>query len=160
MTQRRRTSGLDRSWQRDKRESLPGTENEDSPCILKLNHLSLYPALKTYITSKKKKNKDLPKSLWNNTIAALKRTKPKPQRVNQKKTSTKCNIYGYICHSRREILRRKQKLCNRGYKAGFKINWEFSQPWQLKQKVPGLSFSFTGAVLFRRISTNVNVILP
>jgi len=54
MTQRRRTSGLDRSWLRDKRESLPTTENEDCVCILKLNRLISHPALKSYITSKKK----------------------------------------------------------------------------------------------------------
>lgn len=36
MTQRRRTSGLDRSWLRDKWESLPATENEDSRLHFKI----------------------------------------------------------------------------------------------------------------------------
>lgn len=120
MTQRRRTSGLDRSWLRDKRESLPGTENEDSPCILKLNLLFLYPALETYITSKNE-YKDLPKSLWSNTISALKRTKPKPHRIKQKKPQQNATFMAPFVTPEERFQGGSRNLCNRSHKAGFKL---------------------------------------
>jgi len=149
MTQRRGTSGLERSWLRDKRESLPAMGDEEPICILKLNRHFFGPVPRTCITSKEKQ-KDLPTHLHSNLDYYFKQNKTKTtDSKTEKRIHTKqLHLWLHFVTPDKRTGGGSGKLCNRGYKTGFWIKREFSQPWQLKQKAPNLSFYFSGAALF------------
>lgn len=159
MTQRRGTSGLKRSWLRDKRESLPAMGDEEPICILKLNRHFFGPVPRTCITSK-----EICLHAYTATwIITLNRTKPKPQTAKQKKESIQSNcIYGYILSLQtRELEEGAGNCVIEAIKQDFELNENSVNPDNLNRRYQ--ICLFTSVVLHcsvrNRIPTDVNVIL-